>query len=181
MTPSTESNPEADPVPAGGVPKVGDIIDGKVVVDPRKMLRDDRGRWLPGQRPTTGIVPGDTARASAMAKRLHEKRAIAARNALADRAAERGLARSPVAAAGLLAGMAFEGALSGFSGDKVVNADGSEWYRVDRRGGVAAGTLALKLADMMPQERNVQQVALQQVVVTGGRQLDAIEGEWEEG
>jgi hypothetical protein len=42
-------------------PKVGDIVDGKVVVDPKHMLRGDKGRWLPGQLPKNAMT-SDRAR-----------------------------------------------------------------------------------------------------------------------
>jgi len=69
MTPSAEDPKDTKPEAEGGVPKVGDIIDGKVVVDPSNMARGERGRWLPGQRPITGIMPGDTNRALDMRAR----------------------------------------------------------------------------------------------------------------
>ena len=153
----------------------------KVLVDPHNMARDAKGRFLPGQLPATAIMPGDSQRGRLLAKRRQEAGARAAREALADRAAERGLQRSPVAAVGLMAGMAYEAGLSGFVGDRVVNADGSEWTRVDRRGGVVAAALALKLADMLPEDRQRAAVAAVQVVVTAGGRLDAVEGEWTEG
>jgi hypothetical protein len=62
-TSSAEDSMDSVPEAEGGVPKVGDIIEGKIVVDPRHMLRGERGRYLPGQRSVSGIMPGDSKRA----------------------------------------------------------------------------------------------------------------------
>ena len=56
-----KQDPEAPQDRAGGVPKVGDVIDGKLVVDNKAMLRGDKGRWLPGQLPKNAMT-SDRAR-----------------------------------------------------------------------------------------------------------------------
>src|SRR3989304_3235418 len=108
------------------------------------------------------IRKGDSVAASALARRRHELAAIQARKALADVAEEKGYQRSPVAAVGLLARRAAEGALAGFEGEEVQLADGGSYNRRDLRGGKEAAKFALQLAGMLsPDERAVPAVAVQ--------------------
>lgn len=118
------------------------------------MLRDEKGHFLPGQQPPAMIRSSEQA--AAMARRKHELAAIAARKALAQKAEERGVQRSPIAAVGLLAGKAYDAAIAGFDGDHVILADGAEYDKPDRRGAVEAGKFALRLADMLPADERAQ-------------------------
>jgi len=121
------------------------VLSNGTLVDP------ETHRFMPGGRPSTAIRTREQA--SAMAKRRHELAGIAARKALADAAAEHGHQRSSVAAVGLLVKRSYEASLTGYEGDKVVNADGSEWYRVDRRGATEAAKFSLKLAGYGAEEQ----------------------------
>ena len=98
------------------------------------MLRDEQGRFLPGQQPPGMIRSSEQA--SALAKRRHELAGIAARKALAEKAQEQGAQRSSIAAVGLLAGVMYDGAIANAM-DKP-------------REAVAAGRFCLQLADMAP-------------------------------
>jgi len=122
------------------------------------------GKFLPGHKPTTGIAVGDSQRASQMAARRRELAAIAARQALADRAQSEGLQRSPVAAYGLLAGIAYDAASANMM-DKP-------------REGVEAGKFALRLAQMLPEaDKQAANVAAVQVILAPevGAWLEAAE------
>lgn len=107
-------------------------------------IRNDKGEWL--QRPPGSATIFAGQRAVEMGRRRVAKAKEAARKRLAERAKEAGLQRSSVAAVALLADEAYQSARAGFKGDLVVNADGSEWYRQDRRGSVDAAKFALKWA-----------------------------------
>lgn len=125
------------------------------------------GRFLPGSKPTTGIAPGDSRRARELSTRRHELAAREARRALAERAAADGLQRSPVAAYGVLAGMAYDSALANML-DKP-------------REAVEAGKFTLRLAGMLPE---VDRAAVSQTAVVINLAPDAagfVDSVWREG
>jgi hypothetical protein len=152
VTPSTEDNPEADQAPEGGV---------------HEIQRVEGGRFAPGFKPPTAITTSERGRELRL--RRMDKAAQEARKAIVEAAQAGGIsANSPAEAWGAAVGEVYKGAVA-------IGTD---------RPHDAARSLAFvgKATELMrPQERNVQQVALQQVVVTGGRSLETIEGEWEDG
>jgi hypothetical protein len=108
------------------------------------------GHFLSG--PVTGKITSSEM-GSQMARRRHEKARVAARIALAEAAERKGVQRSAVAAVGLLAGKAFDGAVAGFEGEEVQLADGGSYNKRDLRGGKEAAKFALQLAGLLEDER----------------------------
>ena len=143
----------------------------KVLVDPHNMARDAKGRWLPGQTPNTALsLSADRAREMGL-RGVERRRELAAKYARAEvlKAVKDGGmdARGPAEAVGMIAGE--------FARSALANA-------MDKpRDAVPAAKLALRLADMLPEDRQRAAVAAVQVVVTAGGRLDAVEGEWSEG
>jgi len=108
-------------------------------------------KFLPGHKPTTGIMPGDSVRAGELSARRIEKAGRLARQALAERAEAEGLQRSPAAAYGVLAGLAYDSATANML-DKP-------------REAVEAGKFSLRLARMLPSEEKQQNVQAVQIVL----------------
>ena len=178
MTNDLDQAMEAPLEHAGGVQE-GDIGDNKPVVTVMRngTLRGPGGRFLSGPSEEYKLIPrGDSVTAAAKAKKRWDDAEEAARVRL-----------PAVANSDELIGAGID--LRATSAEDAWGAGVAEVYKgsllaANTRPQDSARALAFvgKATGMYrPQERNVQQVALQQVVVTGGRQLDAIEGEWEEG
>lgn len=149
----------------------------KAIVLSNGTLKDPvTGHFMPGSKPATAI--GSSERGRELARRKHELAAIAARQALAQRAEKHGVQRSPVAAVGLLAGKAYDAALAGFEGDHVILADGAEYDKPDRRGAVEAGKFALRLADMLPADEKQQQSAPTITVSISGEPARKLAERW---
>jgi len=111
-------------------------MSDKPIVLANGTLKDpETGRFLPGSRPTSVIASSEQARS--MVRRKQELGAIAARKALAEKAAENGLQRSPAAAVGLAAGTLYEAAMTVAPEGKV-------------REAVEGFRMALRLGDMLP-------------------------------
>ena len=132
-----------------------------------EIVRGEKGHFAPGYKPPTAITTSERGRELRL--RRMDKAAQEARKAIVEAAQAGGInANTPAEAWGAAIGEVYKGAIA-IGMDKPHDAARSLSF-------VGKATELMR-----PQERNVQQVALQQVVVTGGRQLDAIEGEWEEG
>ena len=126
---------------------------------------DSKGRFLPGVKPATAIQGSEDGRR--LANRRQELAGKAARQALALKAQEQGLACSPIAAYGLLAGEAYDSALANML-DKP-------------REAAEVSKLALRLAGMLPaDDRQAQAVAAVQIVLAP-EVARFIEGVWHEG
>jgi len=139
----------------------------KPLVDVRNMARDAKGRFLPGQMPNTALSLSHE-RAVEMGRRGAErKRGLAAKYArkyVTEAVQAGGLdAKGPAEAVGMMAGE--------FAKSALANA-------MDKpRDAVPAAKLALRLADMLPEERQRAAVAAVQVVVSGG-DVTAMDAEW---
>lgn len=73
-------------------------VPGRVieVIDPHFTKRDEHGKWLPGQRVSTGIMPGDSNRARELARRRWDKAEQLSRQRIKEKAEELNLdARGP--------------------------------------------------------------------------------------
>ena len=159
-----------------GISGIGGIVEDKPIVDPKNMARDAKGLWLPGQRPATGIMPGDSERARMLGKMGGERRrqlaAQRARDAITEVVREAGgvsteHVKGPAGAVGYIAGELVRTSLANM---------------IEKPRDIApALKLGLRLADMLPEDRQRAAVAAVQVVVTAGGRLDAVEGEWTEG
>ena len=125
---------------------------------------DSRGRFLPGVKPATAIQGSEQGRQ--LRQRQVEQGAIAARRALAERAAEQGVQRSPAAAVGLLAGMSYDASLANLM-DKP-------------REGVEAGKFALRLAGMLPADDRQAAAVAAVVIQLAPEARDFVEGVWHE-
>ena len=140
----------------------------KPIVDPHNMARDAKGRFLPGQMPNTALSLSHD-RALEMGRRgVERRRELSAKLARAEvlkAVKEGGMdARGSAEAVGMIAGE--------FARSALANA-------MDKpRDAVPAAKLALRLADMLPEDRQRSAVAAVQVVVTAGASMDAVEGEW---
>jgi hypothetical protein len=87
------------------------VVERKPIVLKNGTLKDPvTGHFLPGSKPTTAIM--SSAQGKALSVRRQEAGQRYAREALARKAEENGLARSPAAAVGLAAGTLFEAALT---------------------------------------------------------------------
>ena len=141
-------------------------VPGRVRVLANGTLLDtETHRFLPGSKPTTAIQGSEDGRR--LANRRQELAGKAARQALALKAQEQGLACSPVAAYGLLAGEAYDSALANML-DKP-------------REAAEVSKLALRLAGMLPaDDRQAQAVAAVQIVLAP-EVARFIEGVWREG
>ena len=139
----------------------------KPLVDPHNMARDAKGRFLPGQMPNTALSLSHE-RAVEMGKRGAErKRELAAKYArkyVTEAVQAGGLdAKGPSEAVGMMAGE--------FAKSALANA-------MDKpRDAVPAAKLALRLADMLPEDRQRAAVAAVQVIVNGG-DVTAMDAEW---
>ena len=101
-----------------------------------------------------------------MAVRRQELAGKAARQALALKAQEQGLACSPVAAYSLLAGQAYDASLANLM-DKP-------------REGVEAGKFALRLAGMLPADDRQAQAVAAVVIQLAPEAREFVEGVWHE-
>ena len=150
--------------------KVEEHKQEKPVVDPHNMARDAQGRFLPGQMPATALSRTHD-RAVEIGRRGGERRReLAAMHARAEgvKAMQEGGfdAKGPAQAVGMLAGE--------FAKSALANA-------MDKpRDAVPAAKLALRLADMLPEERRGAQAAAVVNVTVGGGDTRAIDAEWAE-
>jgi len=138
---------------------------GPIVVDPHFMPRDSKGHFLPGYRPTSSIVSSQQGRD--MRARLTEAGQRSARQALADKAKENGLQRSPAAAVGLAAGTLFEAAMTCAPDGKVREAKEGFSY-------------AIRLAGMQPADEK-QAMVVVPVQINIGPELVRAYGDEESG
>ena len=163
MTPSTVERSEADQDRAGGVQK------GVNIVDPHDLARDSKGRWLPGQTPATALSLTHD-KAVAMGRKGAERRAelTAAKTRketlaiVQEHVGEMRTVSGPSEAVAIMAGEFVRSALANAM-DKP-------------RDAATAAKLALRLADMLPQENRATAVAAVQVVVS--QPPAALDAEW---
>ena len=147
----------------------------KPVVDPHNMARDAKGWWLPGQRPATGIMPGDSERARMLGRlggqRRRELAAARAREAIVEVVREAGgvsteRVRGPAGAVGYIAGELVRTSLANM---------------IEKPRDIAPTLkLGLRLADMLPAENKGAQAAAIVTVTVGGGDTRAIDAEWVE-
>lgn len=144
----------------------GGVQKGVNIVDPHNMARDSRGRFLPGQTPNTAVSLSHDKAVAAGYKGAERRRELAAQHArryVTEAMQQGGLdAKGPAQAVGMMAGE--------FAKSALANA-------MDKpRDATAAAKLALKLADMLPEDRRSVAVAAVQVVVS--QPPAALDAEW---
>ena len=147
----------------------------KPIVDPHNMAKDARGRWLPGQTPNTAFSLTHERAVEAGRKGGERRRELAAQKARKE-------ATVAVREAGGLSAEHVKGPAGavGYIAGELVRTSLANMIEKPRDI-VPALKLALRLADMLPEDRQRSAVAAVQVVVTAGGRLDAVEGEWTEG